>query len=116
MLQMAGHAAESFKDTISRTSRLFSRGFPGASPVDMRKHAAHIVDVESGVESKNISVTIGARDVAVSGIVPVGIWLPDFVASHATLALRAFKMQQGSGENQQGQCDASENPGEVRKP
>ena len=116
MLQMAGHAAESFKNTISRTSRLLQPRLPWSVAGDMRKHAAHIVDVESGVENKNISVTIGARDVAVSEIVPVGIWLPDFVASHATLTLRAFKMQQGSGEHQQGQCDASENPGEVRKP
>jgi hypothetical protein len=47
---MAGHAAESLKNTISRTSRLLQPRLPWSVAGDMRKHAAHIVDFDFRID------------------------------------------------------------------
>src|SRR5271165_6651318 len=62
----------------------------GSVPAKMREDAAHVVDMESGVEGEDIAMAIGARHVAMRGSMPVGIGLPDFVATGARATMSAF--------------------------
>ncbi len=81
----------------------------------VRKNAAHVVDVESRVECKDIPVAVGTGYVPMSGIVQVGVRLPDFVATYATIALGALKVQHSAAKNQQWQGDRHKDQGEARE-
>jgi hypothetical protein len=69
----------------------------------MGKHTFHVVEVEAGVKREHIAVAVGAGYVAVSGGMPIGVRLPDFVTARARAPLPMFVINGGSGNDQS--CD-----------
>lgn len=76
----------------------------------MRDDAAHIVEMESGVEGEDIAVALAALYLPVGRAVPVRIWLPDFVTTGAGSPAGAFVVERNgkNGDERQRQCGESE--------
>ena len=60
------------------------------------EHPAHVVDVKASFQSKHIAVACPAGDGAMRGSVPVGLRLPDLVATRAGFSPGIFVVNAGA--------------------
>jgi hypothetical protein len=82
---------------------IFEAWFFGNISAEMGEHTSHVVEVEPGVKREHIAVAVGAGNVAVSGGMPIGVRLPDFVTARARAPLPTFVVNGGSDDDQS--CD-----------
>jgi hypothetical protein len=62
--------------------------------------------METGIESQDIAVAFRAGDVAVRGLVPIAVGLPDFVALGAGFSAGVAVVEAGAGEKEDREdCD-----------
>ena len=70
-----GAALADFQDVFRLQSNLF-----GNFSAKMRGKLANIFQMKAGVESQDIAMALRARNVAMRGLMPITIGLPDLVA------------------------------------
>src|SRR5579872_6889427 len=88
----------------------------GDLSAQMSNEAMNVLEMKSKIESENISVAIGARHVAMSGRVPVGVRLPDFMTPRARSPARVAIVNTAARKNQHKERDGSNRQPDVGPP
>src|SRR5579862_308674 len=88
----------------------------GYLTAQMSNEAMNVFEMKSKIESENISMANGARHVAMSGRVPVGVRLPDFMTPRARSPSRVAIVNTAGRKNQHKERDCSNRQADVGPP